>query len=205
MNAPGQHAPCGVSLLGRRRLLQVGGLGGLGLALPQLFQAQAVQAGLGPPAGLKPIRSCVLIFFYGGPSHLDTWDMKPDAPLEVRGDFQSIATSVPGLRICEHLPQMAQVMHRVALVRSMHHAMRNHDSACTHTFTGRVPPRGLGEFLGPQRIDGRARLRGDAELRAKPVPGRRAARRLAVFYSQPVSATRPRGRFSGIGVQSVPG
>jgi hypothetical protein len=83
-----------------------------------------------------------LIFFFGGPSHLDTWDMKPDAPSEVRGEFGSIATSVPGLRICEHLPRMARLVHKVALVRSMRHGMRNHDSACTQTFTGRSLFRG---------------------------------------------------------------
>ena len=53
---------------------------------------------------MKPIKTCILMFYYGGPSHHDTWDMKPNAPPEVRGEFKSIATSVPGMRICEHLP-----------------------------------------------------------------------------------------------------
>ncbi|MBI3863229.1 MAG: DUF1501 domain-containing protein [Planctomycetia bacterium] len=133
----------------RRQWLRAAGFGGLGLALPRLFQAQAVAAAPAD-AGLSPIRSCIFIFLYGGPSHLDTWDMKPAAPREVRGEFQAIATSVPGLVLCEHLPRMAQVMHKVAVVRTMYHGMRNHDSACTHTFTGRIPLRGdVENFTSP--------------------------------------------------------
>ncbi len=78
-----------------------------------------------------------MIFFYGGPSHLDTFDLKPNAPSEVRGEFKPIMTSAPGLQICEHLPQMAKIMHKVALVRGMHHAARLHDSASIHALTGR--------------------------------------------------------------------
>jgi hypothetical protein len=130
------HAPS------RRQLLRAGGLGALGLTLPRLFQAQAAARASAAPAGLPPIRSCILIFLYGGPSHLDTWDMKPGAPAEVRGEFRSVATTVPGVRVCEHLPRMARLLHRVALVRSMHHGMRNHDSACTQTLAGRPLFRG---------------------------------------------------------------
>src|SRR5262249_25576402 len=142
------------ALLSRRQLLQAGGLAALGL--PQLLQARAAARGSGAPAGLPPLRSCVMIFFYGGPSHLDTWDMKTDAPAEVRGEFRPVPTTVPGLRVCEHLPRMARLMHKVALVRGMHHGMRNHDSACTQTFTGRQLFRGdtenfsaVGESLAP--------------------------------------------------------
>src|SRR5437867_982273 len=156
MSDPRDHAPNTTQLFSRRQLLQVGGLGGLGLSLPQLFRAQAVARASGSQASLPPIRSCILIFFFGGPSHLDTWDPKPDAPSEVRGEFRSIATSVPGLHVCEHLPRMAKLMHKVALVRSMRHGMRNHDSACTQTFTGRSLFRGdtenfsaVGESLAP--------------------------------------------------------
>jgi len=120
----------------RRRLLQVGGY--LGLSLGGLLRAQAAQAAdkSKRPSATK-IRACILIFYYGGPSHLDTFDMKPNAPAEVRGEFKSIATSVPGLRICEHLPRTARVMHKVAVVRSMHHANRLHDSASIEALTGR--------------------------------------------------------------------
>jgi hypothetical protein len=77
------------------------------------------------------------------------FDMKPQAPAEVRGEFKSIATTVPGVRVCEHLPGTARVMHKVALIRSMHHAMRNHDSACTETLTGRAPFGGDRENFAP--------------------------------------------------------
>ena len=88
------------------------------------------------------IKSCILIFYYGGPSHLDTFDMKPEAPAEVRGEFQPIATSIPGLMIGEHLPHTARVMHKVAVIHGMQHQMRGHDSASYEALTGRVPPVG---------------------------------------------------------------
>src|ERR1700722_6090521 len=108
----------------RRQLLRIGGLGSLGLTLPSLLRAEAdkpspeqIQRAAGV---LRPIRSCILIFHYGGPSHIDLYDMKPNAPAEIRGQFSSIATSVPGIRVCEHLSQTARVMDRLAIVRSMH-------------------------------------------------------------------------------------
>lgn len=124
----------------RRRLLQAGGLGLLGLNLAGLLRAEAAGA-------RAPIRSCILIFYYGGPSHLDTWDMKPDAPAEIRGEFQPIATNVPGIRISEHLPRCARVMDRLAILRGMHHPMRNHNSAAAEALTGRTPLGGDQELL----------------------------------------------------------
>src|SRR4051794_40732528 len=85
-------------LFSRRELLRIGGLWSLGSTLPLLFEAQSAAARAGgstPSSDLPPIRSCIVYFLYGGPSHIDTVDMKPDAPVEIRGDFQSIATSVP--------------------------------------------------------------------------------------------------------------
>src|SRR4051812_7519103 len=94
----------------RRGLLRFGtGL----LTLGGLWRAQAAAPA---PAG-RPIRSCILVFFYGGPSHLDTFDLKPNAPPEVRGEFGSISTTVPGVRVCEHLPRMARVMDKVGQIR----------------------------------------------------------------------------------------
>ena len=83
------------------------------------------------------IRACILVFYYGGPSQLDTYDLKPNAPAEVRGEFRPIATTVPGLQVCEHLPRMARWMHKAALIRSMTHQARLHDSASIHALTGR--------------------------------------------------------------------
>jgi hypothetical protein len=123
-----------VTELTRRRLLQLFA-GGLGLSLGGLWraQAEALPAAKAPP----PVRACILVFYYGGPSHLDTFDLKPDAPKEVRGEFRPIATSAGGVRVCEHLPRLSRLMHRCAVVRSMTHAARLHDSASIHALTGR--------------------------------------------------------------------
>jgi hypothetical protein len=127
--------------LTRRQLLRIGGLGVAGLSLPALLRAEAAQ-----PAQSR-LQSCVLLFYYGGPCQLDTWDMKPNAPREVRGEFQSIATSVPGVRICEHLARTARVTSRLAVIRSMHHPMRNHNSAAVEALCGRTPLKGDLELL----------------------------------------------------------
>ena len=114
----------------RRGLLRFGGL----LTLGGLWRAQAAPS---TPTAARPIKSCILVFFYGGPSHLDTFDLKPNAPAEVRGEFGSIATTVPGVRVCEHLPRMARVMDKVAQIRTVTHAASLHDSASIHALTGR--------------------------------------------------------------------
>jgi hypothetical protein len=131
------------SKLCRRQFFETAGAAGLGLGLlPHL-------AGAAKPTGAAatPIRSCILIFYYGGPSHLDTFDPKPDAPAEVRGEYRTIATAVPGVRLCEHLPLTARLLDRVALVRSLHHPMRNHNSAAAEALTGRTPAGGDQELL----------------------------------------------------------
>ncbi len=130
--------------LNRRRLLQIGGLGCLGLNLSRLFETDARAAAA---ATSNPIRSCILLYYYGGPSHLDTWDMKPDAPAEVRGEFSSIATRVPGIRVSEHLPRCARIMDKLTVIRSMHHPMRNHNAASVESLCGRTPLGGDQELL----------------------------------------------------------
>jgi hypothetical protein len=120
----------------RRRLLKVGGLGLLGLHLAGLLQA-GVRAGKGPKARA---RSVILLHQFGGPSHHDTFDMKPAAPAEVRGELRPIRSSVPGLSVCERLPRMARVMDKVTLVRSLRHEMKNHNSAGYYSLTGHAPP-----------------------------------------------------------------
>ncbi len=134
--------------LNRRQLLRVGGLGAFGLNLARLFQAEAAARGGASSAAPPRLRHCILIYYYGGPSQLDTWDPKPDAPSEVRGPFRPIATTVPGVRIGEHLPCCARVMHKMALVRTLHHPMRNHNSAAVEALCGRTPLAGDGELLG---------------------------------------------------------
>ncbi|MBI3862862.1 MAG: DUF1501 domain-containing protein, partial [Planctomycetia bacterium] len=143
------HAARSVGGIHRRQALQLGGAC-LGLNLAGLWQAQ-LAAGtkkLIAPAA-SPIRSCILVFYYGGPSHIDTYDLKPQAPVDVRGEFQPIATSVPGQFVCEHLPHMSRLMHKVALVRSVHHQNRLHDSASTEALTGRQSPQGDREEFAP--------------------------------------------------------
>ena len=147
----------GQRYLSRRQLLRVGGLGTVGLTLPGLLRAEAESSAARGKVGIQdvrsPIRSCILIFYYGGPSHIDTFDMKPNAPAEIRGEFGSIATSVPGLRVCEHLPQTARVMDRLAIVRSMHHPMTNHNAAAFTALCGRNPLKGDLELLSNDRND----------------------------------------------------
>src|SRR5262249_7542893 len=94
------------------------------------------------PTPKRRLTSCILIFCDGGPSHLDTFDMKPTAPAAVRGEFQPIATSVPGQFVSEHLPLTARVMHHLAVIRSMQHRMRAHRSGVTNTLCGLPPPAG---------------------------------------------------------------
>jgi hypothetical protein len=110
--------------------------------------ARLVRAGSEPaPPQRTTIRSCIFIFYYGGPSHLDTFDPKPNAPAEVRGEYGTIATAVPGVRVCEHLPRTARIMDRLARVHSLHHPMQNHNSAAAEVFTGRTPAGGDQELL----------------------------------------------------------
>jgi hypothetical protein len=136
-----------VPRVNRRQLLTAGGLGFLGLNLAQLFEAEALARTAPAVSSLPPIKSCVLLFYYGGPSHHDTWDMKPEAPLEVRGEFKSIGTSVPGIRISEHLPYCSKLMHQLAVIRSAHHKMTNHNAAAVEALCGRTPLRGDLELL----------------------------------------------------------
>jgi hypothetical protein len=121
------------SWLSRRSWLQLCG----GLAVTWNPDRPVVKANERAAGGLPPLRSCVLVFYYGGPSQLETFDPKPLAPAEVRGEFQPVATSAPGVFIGEHLPQLAKWMHKAAIIRSMTHEARLHDSAAIHALTGR--------------------------------------------------------------------
>ena len=102
----------------RRSFLQAGAAGMAGLSLPEWMTLQA--AGAVDESKAK-IRNCITLFLVGSPGHVDTWDMKPDAPDDIRGPFKPIETNVPGIEICEHFPLMARMMDKVALIRSLHH------------------------------------------------------------------------------------
>ncbi|MFL2865810.1 MAG: DUF1501 domain-containing protein [Pirellulaceae bacterium] len=103
------------------------------------------------PTRAPKIRSCIILFYYGGPSHLDMFDMKPAAPDNIRGEFKQISTTVPGTFISELLPSHANIMHKISVVRSMHHTNRLHDSASTESLTGRQSPQGDREEFKPIR------------------------------------------------------
>ncbi|MFO0892890.1 MAG: DUF1501 domain-containing protein [Isosphaeraceae bacterium] len=119
--------------LSRRALLRAGTAGIAGLDLLHGLRAEGIR-----PAA--PARHVILLHQFGGPSHIDTFDMKPDAPDGIRGEFRPIATSQPGLTITEHLPRFATVLDRFAQIRSVHHTMRNHNSATFYSLTGHAPP-----------------------------------------------------------------
>lgn len=115
--------------LTRRNMLQIGTIGALNLTLPHLLSANELSRT--PSAD-----ACILVFLNGGPSHLDTWDMKPDLPQEMRSEFRPIATAVPGLQICEHLPRFSRQIDRCTLIRSVHHDQVAHAPAVYTALTG---------------------------------------------------------------------
>ena len=136
--------------IGRRAFLRIGSLGVCGFGLADLLRARAMGAAAGGRA-----KSVIVLWLWGGPSHLDTFDMKPDAPTEYRGPFESIATSVPGLDICEQFPELAKQAQRFALLRSLHHESNDHGIAGTIGLTGNINGaiglggKALGESLRP--------------------------------------------------------
>jgi hypothetical protein len=119
----------------RRDLLQMGGIGLLGLGLPQFLHANAVSG-----SNRRQEKSCIFIVQYGGASHIDSLDLKPDAPDETRGPYKPIATSVPGVRIGELLPRLAKLADRYCLVRSMSHGNGGHDGGMHVCMTGHAQP-----------------------------------------------------------------
>jgi hypothetical protein len=120
----------------RRDALRVGGLGMFGLTLPRLLAAKEAAGNEAPAAKAK---SVIFLFQWGGPSHVDMFDKKDRAPDGYRGNYDWIPTSVPGMPICEHLPETAKVMHKIAQIRTVHHTMNNHNSAGYTALTGVEP------------------------------------------------------------------
>ncbi len=124
--------------LNRRELLHAGSISALGLSTAAFQQRLAIakQAGLPPPKA----KACIFLFMWGGPSQLDTFDLKPDAPSEVRGEFQATATRVPGIQIAEHFSQLAQQTDKLAIIRSLTHDDPAHLSSGHATLTGQLAP-----------------------------------------------------------------
>ncbi|MFL5340762.1 MAG: DUF1501 domain-containing protein [Gemmataceae bacterium] len=133
LSLPGHRHAIGIN---RRELLQVGysGLLGLGLSgLPRFTRAAESRPGQSP-------KSVIIVFLTGAASHLETFDLKPDAPPEIRGEFKAVATKVPGLHVCEHLPSLAARADKYAVVRSLAHRENNHLVATHHVLTGYAQP-----------------------------------------------------------------
>ena len=149
---PGQRVQT-CDLTSRREWLRVGGLSALGLSLPQwltkpLVGGESPRPVSGLPAHARSVpprigsasfgraKSCILLFLFGAPAHQDTWDLKPDAPSEVRGEFQPISTKTPGLFIGEHLPMLAARSDRYTLIRSVTHEDNTHTVAMHYMLAG---------------------------------------------------------------------
>lgn len=118
----------------RRALLRVGTVGLTGLSLPNVLRAE--KAG---PSRKATAKSVIMLFQFGGPSHLETFDPKPNAPAEVRGEFQAIKSKTPGLLVTEHLPKLAARSDMYAVVRSVAHKMSSHNPGAYYSLTGREP------------------------------------------------------------------
>ncbi len=118
----------------RRSCLQAGLVGGLGLALSDSLRLQAKQPNIKPKADFV-----LFVNLAGGPSHLDTLDMKPEGPMENRGEFQPIQSKMPGLAVCEHLPKFSQVVDRFTLLRGIHHSAGAHPQGQSYISTGNRP------------------------------------------------------------------
>ena len=123
----------------RREVLRLGGLSAFGLGLGSFFRLQNAAHAEQQRTATKKIKSCILIWLDGGPSHLETFDPKPDAPVEVRGPLQTIPTKVTGVRISECLPETAKRMKDIALVRSMTSTLGEHNFGTHYLLTGFKP------------------------------------------------------------------
>ncbi len=124
--------------LTRRGFLQVGAAGLAGLSLPALLRAEEERRGK-PGPGPKA-RSVIFVWLQGGPPHQDTWDMKPDAPADIRGEFTSIATDLPGYRVCELLPLLSRQVKRLFVLRGVQHHIADHNPGCMYLLGSCNPP-----------------------------------------------------------------
>ncbi|GAB4143008.1 MAG: DUF1501 domain-containing protein [Planctomycetaceae bacterium] len=120
--------------ISRREILKAGVLGGCGLGLADFLRLQATAG----TVRKSPVKSVIVLQKYGAPSHIDLWDMKPNAPVEIRGEFKSVATKIPGYRVCEHMTGSVKHVHKMTIVRSMGHTVANHNPATYFMLTGRT-------------------------------------------------------------------
>ena len=135
---PGRPTRC-CDGLSRREWLRLGGLSTFGLGLPTLLAARDASApttGSDHAASFGRAKSCIVLFLFGAPAHQDTFDLKPEAPVELRGEFRPIDTAVPGLQVAEHLPRLAAQANQYALIRSVTHPDNTHTVAMHYMLTG---------------------------------------------------------------------
>lgn len=126
----------------RRDALKIGALSALGLTLPEMLRLEAAQA-----AAARQDVNCILVFQTGGPSQMETFDMKPDGPAETRGEFKAIPTKVDGIQISEHLPKLAQVQDKYSILRTVTHTNAGHGGGAHYMCTGKHPTAGFQEGL----------------------------------------------------------
>ncbi|MFI5457685.1 MAG: DUF1501 domain-containing protein [Isosphaerales bacterium] len=153
--------------LSRRELLRIGGLSLGSLGLPGLLDRRSAAAGAARSFGRA--KNCIVLFLSGGASHHDTFDPKPGAPAEIRGEFDTIATALPGIRFTKYLPRTAKLMKHIALVRSMTHTSSGHATGGYAMFTGQTYPKTESDanFMGRQE----APHIGSALAKIAPGPG----------------------------------
>lgn len=124
----------------RRDFLRIGTSAGLlGLSLPELLRLEASAAGRTPAQRSRKANSVIMVWLAGGPATIDIWDLKPEAPEGIRGQFKPMATNVRGIEISEHMTKMAKVADKVTIVRSLHHTIPSHAPATTFMTTGNKP------------------------------------------------------------------
>ena len=128
-----------LSLQHTRRDFLRSGVGLAGLTLPTFFKAQANSAATLP----RKAKSCIIIYTWGGMSHYESFDPKPEAPKDIRGEFKAINTVTPGIQFCEHIPQIARHSEKLAVVRSVHHKQGGHQQGMYVTLTGHAPQGGI--------------------------------------------------------------
>ncbi|MEW4570032.1 DUF1501 domain-containing protein [Tautonia sp. JC769] len=133
-----EHAPTDCEGFHRRDLIRIGASGLLGLGLSDLLRRRSLGA-RSTPVGRRRAEGVIFLWLAGGPSTIDLWDLKPEAPAEIRGEFRPIDTRSPGLQLCEHLPGLAAVADRITLVRSVEHTITDHEPGTTYMTTGNRP------------------------------------------------------------------
>jgi len=155
----------GITVFGRRSLLKASLAGMAGLSLPGLLANREATAASGQPTRQK---SVILIWMTGGPSHIDTWDPKPQAPVEIRGPFSTIPTALPGYAFCEFLPKQAAMMDKLTVIRSVDCRFSNHEPNMVMQTTNRAAePRNNREadkFPALASIIAQERLKSSREL-----------------------------------------